>query len=761
LRRRTPLLLGLAVLASVLPFVFATPASAAPTLAWSKQYGGWDRASSPAIADVDGNGINDIVVGHEDGWVKIYKDGNQGYMPGWPQPAIVRPGHGPTAIESSPAVADLDRDGRPEIIQGAGSTFVQNQHGGLVIFEATGHARCRWEGADNMRVWGMVPSADGWAEGVFATPAIGDVDGDGFPDIVFGGWDSYIHVLNRNCQEIVPRFFNDDTIWSSPSLYDVDGDGRMEIFTGGDSHAGPSEHHPGGIVRALDWRPGGLVQLWEVKPNEVVHSSVAIGDINGDGRLEVVHGAGDFYLGQRGNNPDSFKVFAWHVEDGSPVPGWPQSTGGVTWSSPVLADLTNDGIPEVISGSRDHNVYAWRGNGQRLWVKNPAQGGDVSTGIQASAMVGDVTGDGTPEVVIGSGWGMFVLDANGNRVGAPMYVGWSHETTPAMADFGPQGWRIFTAGFDTPNKQTRYAAYSIPAPKKTPEWPMWRKNARRLGTAPSDGPPLPPGQCRKDVNPPATPSEASAKGYWFLGKDGGVFAFDAPFHGSLPALGIKTQVVNMGATPGGQGYWILGADGGVFSFGNARYHGNARNLPLNAPIIALIPTPDGGGYWLLAADGGIFSYGNARFHGSTGSMRLNSPIIAMAATPDGGGYWLLGADGGIFAYGNAPFHGSTGSMRLNAPVVSMAPSPNGGYWLLGGDGGVFSFGPGAPYKGSVPGTGLCFTAAGVEIRASNTGQGYWILGADGGVFSFGDAKFRGSFPGLPPERAALDMAISR
>jgi len=755
--RRTRLLLGLTLIASAFHIgLGASPASAAPTLQWDIHVNGWDRASSPVIADIDGNGINDVVVGHEDGWVKIFRDGTGGYLPGWPQPAVVR-GSSPTAIESSPTVADLDRDGRPEIIQGVGSTFVADQPGGIVVFNTNGSVRCRWAGIDNMRVWGMIPSADGYPEGVFATPAVGDVDGDSYPDIVFGGWDAHVHVLDRNCNEPIRPFFNDDTLWSSPSLYDVGGDGRMEIFTGGDSHDGPSEYHPGGIVRALDWRGGNtLTQMWERKVGEVVHSSVAIGDINGDGRLELVHGAGDFYR----RNADSNSVFAWHVEDGSPVPGWPQRTGGITWSSPVLADLTGDGVPEVISGSRDHHLYAWRGNGSRLWVVDPSQPGGVSTPIQASAMVGDVTGDGKPEVVIGSGWGMFILNgATGQRIGNPLYVGLSHETTPALGNFGSRGWRLITAGFDTPNKFTKYRGYSVPAPGKTPEWPMWRKNARRLGANPSDGPPLPPGQCWKETNPRWTPSDASSKGYWVLGRDGGVFSFNSPFHGSLPSIGVRNQAINMAATRDGGGYWMLGRDGGVFAFGNAQFYGNTVGIPLNAPIIALVPTPTSRGYWMLAADGGIFSFGDAQFYGSTGGWRLNAPIIAMAATPNGGGYWLLAKDGGIFSFGNANFYGSTGGMKLNAPIISMAPSPKGGYWLLAADGGVFSFG--VPFFGSIPGTGLCNQPQGTQLRASSTGNGYWVLGLDGRIFAFGDAKHWGEYSGLPADRGAIDMAIRR
>jgi hypothetical protein len=757
----------MAMLASLFPTVLAvvtaTPAAAAPTQAWEVKVNGWDRSSSPALADIDGNGIPDAIMGHEDGMVRVFKDGGSNQVAGWPRPAIVK-GSTPTAIESSPTVADLDHNGKLEIIQGVGSTFVANQPGGLVVFNADGSTRCTWLGADNMTVWGMVPKPDGYPEGVFSTPAVGDVDGDGFPDIVFGGWDSYIHALDRNCHELPGfPFFNDDTIWSSPALYDVDGDGRQEIFIGGDSHAGGSQNWPGGNVRALDWANGTVRQLWIVRIREVVHSSLAIGDIDGDGRLEVVHGAGDFYWGTNNhNNPDSYKVYAWHVEDGSPVAGWPQTTNGVVWSSPTLADLNGDGHPEVIVGSRDHKVYAWRGNGSLLWSTDPAQqAGEVSTEINGSPTVGDITGDGRPEVLIGTGWGMFALDGpTGGRVGGALDPGWSHEGAPAIGNFGPNGWRIITEGFDTPNKMTRFAAYSIPAPGATPEWPMWRKNIRRLGTNPSDGTPLPPWQCRQGTNPAPNPSDRSARGYWFLGKDGGVFSFDAPFYGSLPGLGIKTQVRNMANTPTGNGYYLLGVDGGVFAFGDAQFYGSMAGVPLNAPLISITTTPSGKGYWLLGADGGVFSFGDAKFMGSTGGMKLNAPVISMAANPNGKGYWLLASDGGIFSYGGAPFFGSTGGMRLNSPVVSMTPNPAGdGYWLLGGDGGVFSFATG--FFGSVPGIGLCSSAPGVQIRGSNTGGGYWVLGADGGVFSFGDAKFHGSFPGLQPGHEAIDMAVRR
>jgi len=63
-----------------------------------------------------------------------------------------------------------------------------------------------------------------------------------------------------------------------------------------------------------------------------------------------------------------------------------------------------------------------------------------------------------------------------------------------------------------------------------------------------------------------------------------VFAFDVPFHGSLPrlralhALSGGTPALRLRALPSGRGYYILGADGSVFSFGAADFHGSAPGM---------------------------------------------------------------------------------------------------------------------------------------------------------------------------------------
>jgi hypothetical protein len=84
--------------------------------------------------------------------------------------------------------------------------------------------------------------------------------------------------------------------------------------------------------------------------------------------------------------------------------------------------------------------------------------------------------------------------------------------------------------------------------------------------------------------------------------------------------------------PTAKGYWLVASDGGIFSYGDAQFYGSRGGQALNKPIVGMASTPDGKGYWFVASDGGIFNYGDAGFFGSAGSLPLNKPIVGMAAT---------------------------------------------------------------------------------------------------------------------------------
>ncbi|MBW3669013.1 MAG: hypothetical protein KY443_07340 [Actinobacteria bacterium] len=247
-----------------------------------------------------------------------------------------------------------------------------------------------------------------------------------------------------------------------------------------------------------------------------------------------------------------------------------------------------------------------------------------------------------------------------------------------------------------------------------------------------------------------------ADGYWLVASDGGIFGFDAPFHGSMGGSPLNRPMIGMASTATGKGYWTVATDGGIFSFGDAAFHGSTGGIRLNQPIVGMAATPTGNGYWLVASDGGIFAFGDAVFRGSMGGTALNRPIVGMAPTPSGFGYWLVAADGGIFAFGDAVFRGSTGSLKLVAPITAMAPTGTGrGYWLVARDGGVFAFGD-APFMGSTGGVDL--GAPVVGLQPTPRGQGYWLVTANGGIFTFGEAPFSGSAGGIRLNQPIVGMA---
>ena len=79
-------------------------------------------------------------------------------------------------------------------------------------------------------------------------------------------------------------------------------------------------------------------------------------------------------------------------------------------------------------------------------------------------------------------------------------------------------------------------------------------------------------------------------GYWEVASDGGIFAFDAPFLGSMGAVPLNKPVVGMSATNDGGGYWMVAADGGIFNFGNAYFRGSAGNIALLQPVVGMAAT---------------------------------------------------------------------------------------------------------------------------------------------------------------------------
>lgn len=193
-------------------------------------------------------------------------------------------------------------------------------------------------------------------------------------------------------------------ISSSPLLVDANDDGWPEVFVGGVRFHG------------LSWN-GERLPRWPKKARRPFASSAAFGDINGDGRGELVIGC------------DDGGVYAYHV-DGTSVEGWPFRTNRDVFSTPALADLDADGSLEVIVGSDDGSLYVLDGDGILTWGRELSG----SPFISSSPTVVDLDGDGKPEIAAGA-WDQ------------RMHV-WTSEGRPyssAMPDGGGVIWSSATA----------------------------------------------------------------------------------------------------------------------------------------------------------------------------------------------------------------------------------------------------------------------------------------------------------------------------
>lgn len=438
-----------------------------------------ERFSTPAVGDVDGDGIPDVVAGFPDGSVHAWRtDTGERWLD-----------HrtGPGAVQASPGLVDYDSDGRLDIVYA-------NTHGDVGVLTADGR----------LLFSATIGNGGAWG-GAFATPAVADVDGDGALDVVVSGFDQYLHAWGPGMDPPeLPGFpvHLQDTSWSSPAVGDIDGDGRVEIVVGWDCDGAPGQAcHPdhGGYVGAFGGdgraKPG-----WpRFIPHQVVWSSPALADLDGDGIDDVVVGTGNMPATMWNGGRDEMagtQVYGFRGDAGD-LPGWPVTVGRNVTSSPAVGDVDGDGRPEVAFVAEDGLLYAYSAAGQRLWARCagndpglPPNDGTVTYGeecpmLHASPSIADVTGNGRQEVLVGGEQWLHVLDGRSGDVVArgETFAGTDPMTAvPTVATVRGEAWIVEATTAQDGGLEGRVFAWTTGRPVGAADWPTFEHDEGRSGS---------------------------------------------------------------------------------------------------------------------------------------------------------------------------------------------------------------------------------------------------------------------------------------
>jgi M6 family metalloprotease-like protein len=287
------------------------------------------------------------------------------------------------------------------------------------------------------------------AASIVSSPCVGDIDGDGSNELVFASLNGAIFAYHANGTEVRDGDGNASTIGvlvpgcapgtsscggrGQPILVDLDGDGAKEIVFGWT--AGPRETSP---LSAVKITPTG-VQIRTLRMGGSTELPPAAADLDGDGLPEVIvsniaRGPGafdEFY-------PSGLSIANWEVFSSlsTSLPGaFRIETLPGPPAAPVMADLDRDGKPEVIVADSTGLIHAYSIS---LGAHVPGDTPVVYTGVQelpgwpvrglpAHGMVpevsmGDLEGDGHPEVFhMGSDARVTAVHYSGsNRSGYPL-----------------------------------------------------------------------------------------------------------------------------------------------------------------------------------------------------------------------------------------------------------------------------------------------------------------------------------------------------
>lgn len=327
------------------------------------------------------------------------------FEPGWPVEI--------NNVQFTPVVANIDNDSEEEILIYSMNLGFDSFREKLFVFNH-----------DGTPVQGFPIEMFGTFYGV---PLVEDINNNGEKEILLSNLlELNIFKNDGSIMEGFPQPLNTFTT-SMPFVIDMDNDGEKEIIVGTGFFWGDNGE---GKIYVFDDN-GDYVAPWPKPLGEdyrVSRSSPVVGDIDGDGELEIIHGAI-----KKSGKGDNSKIYAWNF-DGSLVEGFPvelqnndlnmiDELGNI-----VLADADNDGIDDIFVVSFQNKIYGIKGDGTSLpgWPKV------FTTYLWPDLIFSDVDGNGEKDLLFASyvGYDIYAYNLDGSEV-----TGWPKNSPEIILSF--------------------------------------------------------------------------------------------------------------------------------------------------------------------------------------------------------------------------------------------------------------------------------------------------------------------------------------
>ncbi len=440
--------------------------------------GSWDEnwLGSPAVADLDADGVNEIIATRHSVLYVWNADGSLKWKTAWPYGASTSPEHGSSRMWASPVVGNFDAD--PELEIAVGSDADSSSGMNVAVYDHEGELLPGWPvhfgGADEVRsITAGDLDNDGTAEIVVnktnAGPATAVFRLDG---TMMSGWPQ----VQSSCDPAPPA----EPCWDfggynqNIAVGDVDGDGFLDVVSSYDAigfgvfdrNGEPFATAPGftdPVITAVEaYHDLALsMQGWgDGDRSEFTYSPPVIADVDGDGKMEYVLVGDHEHTQSTANRGVTFWVLR---ADLSRPTGWdpPKDTGMplvdddkgpnivATQPSPTVGDL--DAAPglEVLAPAYDGYLYAFAADGTQLWRYSFASTASPYTGA-SEALLADLNGDGSPEVVFATYSSgepgkpetpahLIILDSGGHELVKTPIDGRGSMAAPTIADLDGDG----------------------------------------------------------------------------------------------------------------------------------------------------------------------------------------------------------------------------------------------------------------------------------------------------------------------------------